>query len=271
MTDSIRQTQHRERFKERAANKTGNTDTELTAAQQQANVPSVPPSQMAFEQQSPLDRLLADPSSAEKLGQPAGNGRGDGLGSEVGECHIQARFNPLGPGYYHGYILTSDDSGTDFFRGGPGRQAEDRPNIGKSGTLISGTGGMISQSAGTDDYASSNSGNALSAGSGPGGEGENLGLFGSIVVDSGVYNSDAQDWQTEDVPAVSVARLAANCDSIEAVLQQAAQDITHSFTPYNPLSANSNSVARELLARAGFSGVESPVWAPGWRTEIKSD
>lgn len=226
-----------------------------------------------------LDALRDDPSVSERLNPPLG--APDKAYQEVDpqkniqktnsdQCVVEVRFNPLGPGYYHGYILTTDRSGSDFFRGGPGRQPHERPDIGRSGSFISGAGGAASQSSGTDQYTSSNSGNSLSAGSGPGGEGQNVGLFGSIVVDHGSYDENALDWQKNKVPSVTVSTLDGSCDSIESRMTQSAGVITQSRTPYNPLVANSNSVAREILESVGHAGVESPVWAPGWRTELKS-
>ncbi|HYR41499.1 MAG TPA: RHS repeat-associated core domain-containing protein, partial [Terriglobia bacterium] len=114
-----------------------------------------------------------------------------GVVDPSGLCNIAVRFYPLSGGlYYHAYILTTDDSGTQFFRGGPNGPG---PSSGSSGASSSSPGGSSSQSSRrcSSNSGSSNSGNSSSPGSGPGGQGQNTGPWGPITTTSGPYTPNS--------------------------------------------------------------------------------
>jgi hypothetical protein len=219
--------------------------------------------------QTAAERISSTPTTAETLSgttTPAAQATpAPTTPSAKNTCTIEARFNPIGPGYHHAYVTTTDLSGTDYFRGGPSAGG---PSSGSTGILGSASGGSSSQSSGSNSSESNNSGNSSSPGSGPGGAGANTGSFGAIDTISGPYGPGTIDWNAGSPPTTSVAVEAGNCNAVEARLDKAMNDIEAANIPYNPLSTNSNATAREALERAGYPNVEPAAWAPGWNTQL---
>jgi len=182
----------------------------------------------------------------------------------LGLCRIEARFSHLSLGYHHAFIVTTDPSGTqNYYRGGPTAQG---PSGGSSGALSSASSGASSGSM-TGRKSGSNSGNSSSPGSGPGGPGQNNGPWGQIGATYGPYTPRSVDW---DPAARSMTVLDNNaaCGPYDARFEQIMRDIQNASIPYNPLTTNSNAVAREALERAGLNPGRPPVWTPGWNTRL---
>jgi RHS repeat-associated protein len=183
------------------------------------------------------------------------------FGDPLGLCRIEARFSHLSLGYHHAFIVTADPDGSqNYYRGGPTAQGP------SSGALSSGVGGSASASM-SGRKSGSNSGNSSSPGSGPGGPGQNNGPWGQIATTHGPYTPATIDW---DPAARSMTVLDNNapCGPYDARFGQIMRDIQNAAIPYNPVSTNSNAVAREALERAGLSPGRPPVWAPGWNTRL---
>ena len=184
------------------------------------------------------------------------------FGDPLGLCRIEARFSHLSLGYYHAFVVTTDPDGSqNYYRGGPTAQGP------SSGALSSGVGGSASASM-SGRKSGSNSGNSSSPGSGPGGPGQNNGPWGQIATTYGPYTPATIDW---DPAARSMTVLDNNapCGPYDARFGQIMRDIQNAAIPYNPVSTNSNAVAREALERAGLSPGRPPVWAPGWNTRLR--
>ena len=238
------------------------TGDRLASSQTTAERLSASPTTAEHLSSSPTmsDSLVSDSSVAEAAAAP-----GVKSAKAAGTCTIEARFNPIGPGYHHAYITTTDAAGTDYFRGGPSAGG---PSSGSTGALGSASGGSSSQASASDSSQSSNSGNGSSPGSGPGGAGANTGPFGAIDTVSGTYGPGTIDWNPGSPPTTTVAVEAGTCDSVEAQLSRALNEIEAANIPYNPLSTNSNATAREALERVGYPNVDPAAWAPGWNTQL---
>jgi RHS repeat-associated protein len=183
-----------------------------------------------------------------------------------GLCKIDVRFAQLGPGWYHAYVLTTDSNGSqNYYRGGPSAPG---PSGGASGALGSASGGTTSGSLGGRNCGVSNSANSTSPGAGRGGPGADNGPWGSIATSSGPYLPFTIDYDPGKPPSASVLSNDASCGGYNSALAKALGDINKAQIPYNPLSTNSNAVAREIIERAGLSAPSPPVWAPGWSTRL---
>lgn len=183
-----------------------------------------------------------------------------------GLCKIDVRFAQLGPGWYHAYVLTTDLNGSqNYYRGGPSAPG---PSGGASGALSSASGGTTSGSLGGRNCGVSNSANSTSPGAGQGGPGADNGPWGSIATSSGPYLPFTIDYDPGMPPSASVLSNDASCGGYNSALAKALGDINKAQIPYNPLSTNSNAVAREIIERAGLSVPSPPVWAPGWSTRL---
>jgi RHS repeat-associated protein len=189
-----------------------------------------------------------------------------GVVDPSGLCNIVVRFSPVAFGLaYHAYILTTDDNGTQFFRGGPA-PGYPGPSSGSSGASSSSPGGASSQSSRScsSNSGSSNSGNSSSPGSGPGGPGQNTGPWGPLTTTAGPYTPDSVDYDPGNPPSVPVLSNDAPCGPYNSQLNQALNQIQNANIPYNPLSTNSNATVSNALQQAGLPVPTPPVRVPGW-------
>lgn len=201
-------------------------------------------------------------------GQPA-------QGQLTPSCTVEVRYTPVAGGLAnHAFVTTTDADATNYFRGGP---SGDGPGSSSSGQLGSATGGSVSSSSNSnssDSSGSSNpsnsspSANGSSPGASRGGPGANNGPWGPIATDYGRYVAGTVDYTTDPSGQQTVAVTPGNCDAIEGQLARHADDIEAAQIPYNPLGANSNATARELIERSGLPQVDPVVWAPGWGTQL---
>jgi len=187
-----------------------------------------------------------------------------------GLCRVEVRFSPLGrvpfgSPYYHAYIVTTDDSSSSFYRGGPSAGG---PGSGSSGPVSSGGSGKSSGSCCRS--SGSNSSNSSSPGSGRGGPGKNNGPWGPIVGTSGPYLPGTIDYpqpgETQPNPVVLL-----DDDSpcaCNTCFQKALDDIQSQQIPYNPFLWNSNTTVKELLKRCVFNSSEPQNWVPAWSSNF---
>ncbi len=178
---------------------------------------------------------------------------------------IEVRYNQLGPGYYHAYIVVTDTStGQEYYyRGGPSKGG---PSSGGSGATTSGSGGRSGDSSGSDS-SGSDSGNSTSPGSGDPG-GDNDGPFGPIVTHSGPYEPGTIDWNPNNPPSDILKDDDDPCGDTLDKLDDAVQKIDDLQVPYNPFGPNSNSTVRELLEDIGIDPPKPSRFVPGWNTDI---
>ena len=229
-----------------------------------------------FGGDDPVNKI--DPSGNDFIGADVGGALSGALGDVFQErltffprlapkCKVEVRFKHIGLGYNHAYILLTDtQTGTRYvYRGGP---SQDAPGgSGSSGPLSGASGGSGSRSSGSDSSGSN-------VGSSPGGFG-NGGLFGPygpwgpIHCDHAVYLSGAPDWDPGNPPSANVN---VNPNFSWQVYNQTFVDtlerINSALIPYNPLSTNSNAVARTVLQDSGLNPTKPSGWAPGWDTNL---
>lgn len=186
-----------------------------------------------------------------------------------GLCKIEVKFNPLGPGYYHAHIVTTDPGGFQIgFRGGPGGIG---PSGGPFGALSSGSGGSVSQKS-PGRGGSSNSSNTSSPGSGPGGPGNNTGPWGPLTPTIGPYGPQLFiDYPNAGgpLPSMTVLNNSQSCTNYQTQFAQNFLAVQQANIPYNPLSTNSNALIQNTLTNSGLSPGQPPVWAPGWNTPLR--
>ena len=162
------------------------------------------------------------------------------------QCRVEVRYTPITlggfrvPGANHAFIVTTDGDSQNYVRGGPSAR-NDGVNSGSSNSGTSGSGGSQSSN-------------------GPG----NAGIYGIVATEYGAYREGTVDWTTTPSGQQDVARVAGNCDAIEARMIRAADAIEATQTTYGPLAHNSNTTARVVLEEAGFPGVQPVVGAPSW-------
>jgi RHS repeat-associated protein len=187
-----------------------------------------------------------------------------------GLAKIEVRYNKIGPGYTHSYVVVTDRNGAQtYFRGGPTAGGTSSPGL----SLPSYSGGSSSQSSrsGSSDSSgssSSNSSNSSSPGSGPGGPGANTGPFGAIVAEHGAYTPDSIDYSTH--PAASKTVLS-NDEPASGYINQLGQyenAVNQSGIPYNPLSTNSNAYAAGAVQSLGLTPPTNHPLAPGSGTNL---
>ncbi len=186
-----------------------------------------------------------------------------------GLCLVELRFAPLGPGYYHAYITTTDNSsGTMFFRGGPGNSSLGSSSSGNSTGSSSGSGGSSTGSC-CRSRSGSGSSNSTSPGASPGQSSSSNGPYGALTGNSGPYTPTSIDYPKpgETQPSITLVDDGSPCDC-NACFQKALDNITASGTSYNPLTSNSNAVAHALLQRCGFDSSTPQYWSPGWSTPL---
>lgn len=196
-------------------------------------------------------------------------------GQAAPSCTVEVRYTPVVGGLAnHAFVTTTDADSTNYFRGGPSGGG---PGGSSSGQLGSATGGSVSGSSNSnssDSSGSSNpsnsspSANGSSPGASRGGPGANNGPWGPIVTDYGRYVPGTVDYTTDPSGQQTVAVTPGNCDAIEGQLTRHADDIEAAQIPYNPLGANSNATARELIERSGLPQVDPVVRVPGWGTQL---
>jgi hypothetical protein len=151
---------------------------------------------------------------------------------QSGSCRVEVRFKPVLRISNHAFIVTSDSNSTTYFRGGPQSREE---------TLSIAT---ISER-----------------------EFGNI-IFGRIITSTGSYTRESIDWIVSPSGSQTVAILPRNCDEIDRELGHHLSDIERARINYNPLYRNSNSVIREALERAGYSGIAPVVRATAWDTQL---
>lgn len=202
-----------------------------------------------------------------------------GTGQQSERCEVEVRYTPVAGGLAnHAFVVTTDSDSTRYFRGGPSAggpassaSSGSTPMGGSSQSsevLGSASGGSASGRSGSGGSRSSDSGNGSSPGSGRGGPDRANGPWGPIVTDHGAYRRGTIDWTTAPVAATRVANLPGNCDRIEGRLAAHADAIEAAGIPYNPLGANSNATAREMLERSGINAGSPAVRAPGWYVQL---
>ena len=219
-----------------------------------------------------LDALTGDRVATDHLVQGPGASPASGSAAQPAPastpsptCSVDVRYTPVALGANHSFVTTTDSNSTQYFRGGPSAGG---PSSGASGALGSASSGSQSQSSGSGSSHSSDSSNGSSPGSGRGGPGRNNGPWGPIQTDHGLYRPGTVDWTTNPVAIQHVKTLPGTCDSIDHQLATHADEIDRAQIPYNPLSTNSNAVARQILAESGINPGRPVVWAPGWNTQL---
>jgi RHS repeat-associated protein len=189
-----------------------------------------------------------------------------------GLVKIEVRYKSLGKilwwQWYHAYVVVTDTDGTQmYFRSGPSNGG---PSGGSSGQTGSGTGGSSSGSSSGGSNSSGGSGNGTSPGSNKGGPGHYNGPWGPIQGTSGPYNKDTIDWETGDVPSITILDNDEPAAPYNGKLQKALDGISNANIPYNPFSQNSNSTAHQIIQDIGLPRPVPPdgVWAPGHGTSL---
>jgi hypothetical protein len=185
-----------------------------------------------------LDQLTGTRRASNELAQ-AGN-------AEV--CTVEVRYNPvnLGPiptGQNHAFIVTTDNSSVDYFRGGP--QANQT--------------GVNSPTSGSGSAANGTNRPAFDP---------RFGIYGPIITEHGPYREGTVDWTTNPSGSQVVDRIPGNCNRIEGEFRRHMNDIEAARINYMPLNQNSNSTVRETLERAGYPNVSPVVSAPAWNTQL---
>lgn len=187
-----------------------------------------------------LDRAMGDPRMSEALVRGDAEAKPVGAARPAETCTVEVRFTPVMAGANHAFIVTTDSDSVDYFRGGP--QAKNT--------------GMNSPSSGSADGQKRSTFDPR------------YGAFGPIVTESGAYTAKTIDWTTKPSGQQTVTRTAGSCDNVNKAFTRHLDDIEAAGIDYTPLNANSNSVVRETLERAGFRGVAPVVWAPAWHTQL---
>jgi len=203
----------------------------------------------------------------------------------TGCCRVEVKFKPVnrlkkGPIdltlYWHAYIVTSDSSGSQFFRGGPecGTGGSD------SGSSNSGNRNVGSSNSGSCNVGSSNSGNNNIGSSNSGAHHRGIdqrsgGFFGYIRTAHGTYLPGSTDYPknpSDPRRTMFIYNDRRACgywnDKFVAVLAR----IDAANIDYDPRGPNSNTVIHQTLITAGL-GQHTPhdtvVGAPGWNTSIR--
>jgi len=180
------------------------------------------------------------------------------------KCKVQVRFKQLGPYYYHAYILATDTQTgiTYYYRGGP---SNDVGSI--FWPLLGASGGSGSRSSGSNS-SGSNVGPSP-GGSGNGGLNGPWGPWGPIYCQHGVYMPGSPDWDAGKPPSMNVVTNPTfSWEVYNSTFVDTLERINGSFIPYNPLSTNSNAVARTVLQDSALNPPPPPVWVPGWGTNL---
>jgi RHS repeat-associated protein len=175
-----------------------------------------------------------------------------------GHATIEIRYNSIGPGYTHSYIIVTDRDGSQkVFRAGPSHDVS--PLM-----ITPATGGSSSQSSGSQSSASDSS-NSSSPGSAPTANGD---PWGKLVGVNASYVPGAPDYTT--TPAASSTLLSNDLPAAgyTSQLQQYQNSVNGSDIPYNPLSTNSNAYAAGAANSLGLTVPKPPVWAPGAGTTL---
>jgi RHS repeat-associated protein len=153
----------------------------------------------------------------------------------LGLCLILVRFAPTErvPFASHAYILTMDENGILYFRGGP-----TYPNA------PSGPSGCNDQNS--------------------------RGLWGPIRTEWGSYIPGTPDYSTMPEPFMVIHRDSGTCDFYNTGFRNILEDIENGKIPYVPWASNSNATVREVLERAGLEPKSTPssVIASGWHTQL---
>ncbi len=164
-----------------------------------------------------------------------------------GLCRIDVRFFDLSAGrgaWHHAYILTTDDTGTNYYRGGP------TPGMGPSSDATGlATGGTME---GGQALASKPKG---LSGSGP---------YGTIKTWSGPYVAGSIDWETGNPPTLNALDNKCSCSAYSKCFTKVLSLIERANIPYEPVGTNSNSVASTLIGQCLGQRPGPPVTAPGW-------
>ena len=199
-------------------------------------------------------------------------------GDAYGLAKVEVRFKSLGIGN-HAYIIVSDNDGDNPYiirfggKGGSGGSASSNAS-----------GGSSSQSSGSRPYGSggssnnsSNSSNSSSAGSSRGGPGKDCGRWGPIEPFFGPYTatqkdgSETPDYTDGTDPSITiVAGDNKPASHYERLFRGKAMEIGSAMVPYNPVTTNSNAAVSSVLSRTGLGTkmTKTPVWAPGWSTNL---
>lgn len=88
------------------------------------------------------------------------------------------------------------------------------------------------------------------------------------MTDFGTYLPSTPDYETNQVPTMTILDNAAPCDTYDSALTAAMQTIQNANIPYDPLAYNSNASVTTALSAAGLQYGKPPVWAPGWGNSL---
>ena len=178
-----------------------------------------------------------------------------------GQVTIEIRYNQLGPGYTHSFIVVTDRDGTKtVFRAGPSNQPS-------SLWITPATGGAASQTSGSQSSGSDSS-NSSSPGGGPTGNGD---PWGQLQAVHGDFVPGGPDYdQNQENPAGSSTLLSNDQpagDYINTLLQYEGS-VNQANIPYNPLTTSSNAYATGAANALGLTVPKPPEAAPGSGTKL---
>jgi len=145
---------------------------------------------------------------------------------------IEVRYTPIGPGYYHKYIVYTDSAGNQWAaRGGP-----------SAGPGLSGS------STGQSGSSSGSSG----------------GAFGDIRTESGAYDPHFIDYDPTGTNPSEAVKTGTDLSADWKRITDSIRDIGNEGHEYRPLDQNSNTTVDEALRRSGIAEPKGDGFGDNW-------
>jgi len=145
---------------------------------------------------------------------------------------IEVRYTPIGPGYYHKYIVYTDSAGNQWAaRGGP-----------SAGPGLSGS------STGQSGSSSGSSG----------------GAFGDIRTESGAYDPHFIDYDPTGTNPSETVKTGTDLSADWKRITDSIRDIGNEGHEYRPLDQNSNTTVDEALRRSGIAEPKGDGFGDNW-------